>query len=115
VRRSEGWIHGRDSSVGIATSYRLDGPRSISRYFQFFIPSVFLCITYLRINAFCITVTHSVLLMYYSLRIVHFYVTVPPGIGPIAVRNKYNLKVGCLHPVACTRSGSGFPSNATLV
>jgi hypothetical protein len=25
------------------------------------------------------------------------------------------LKVGCLHPVACTRSGSGFPSNATLV
>jgi hypothetical protein len=26
----------------------------------------------------------------------------------------YNLKVGCLHPVACTRSGLGFPSNATL-
>jgi hypothetical protein len=26
---------------------------------------------------------------------------------------KPNLKVGCLHPVACTRSGSGFPSNAT--
>jgi hypothetical protein len=26
-----------------------------------------------------------------------------------------DLKVGCLHPVACTRSGSGFPSNATLV
>jgi hypothetical protein len=26
-----------------------------------------------------------------------------------------HLKVGCLHPVACTRSGSGFPSNATLV
>jgi hypothetical protein len=25
------------------------------------------------------------------------------------------VKVGCLHPVACTRSGSGFPSNATLV
>jgi hypothetical protein len=25
------------------------------------------------------------------------------------------FKVGCLHPVACTRSGSGFPSNATLV
>jgi hypothetical protein len=24
----------------------------------------------------------------------------------------YNLKVGCFHPVACTRSGSGFPSNA---
>jgi hypothetical protein len=28
---------------------------------------------------------------------------------------KNYLKVGCLHPVACTRSGSGFPSNATLV
>jgi hypothetical protein len=28
---------------------------------------------------------------------------------------RYNLKVGCLHPVACTRSGSGFPSNATRV
>jgi hypothetical protein len=26
-----------------------------------------------------------------------------------------NLKVGYLHPVVCTRSGSGFPSNATLV
>jgi hypothetical protein len=26
-----------------------------------------------------------------------------------------DLKVGCLHRVACTRSGSGFPSNVTLV
>jgi hypothetical protein len=26
----------------------------------------------------------------------------------------YCLKLGCLHPVACTRSGSGFLSNATL-
>jgi hypothetical protein len=26
----------------------------------------------------------------------------------------YKLKVGCVHPVACTRLGSGFPSNATL-
>jgi hypothetical protein len=25
----------------------------------------------------------------------------------------YTWEVGCLHPVACTRSGSGFPSNAT--
>jgi hypothetical protein len=25
------------------------------------------------------------------------------------------LKVGCLHPVACTRSGSGFPSNVKPV
>jgi hypothetical protein len=28
----------------------------------------------------------------------------------------FTLKLGCLHPVACARSGSGsgFPSNATL-
>jgi hypothetical protein len=32
-----------------------------------------------------------------------------------ATNNGNNLKVGCSHPVACTRSGSGFPSNATLV
>jgi hypothetical protein len=25
-----------------------------------------------------------------------------------------DLKFGCLHPAACTRSGSGFPSNASL-
>jgi hypothetical protein len=29
--------HGPDSSAGTATSYRLDGPGSISRYFQFLI------------------------------------------------------------------------------
>jgi hypothetical protein len=37
--------------VGIAQPvnelYRLDGPGSIFRYFQFFISSVFLCITYI--------------------------------------------------------------------
>jgi hypothetical protein len=31
------------------------------------------------------------------------------------VKQNSHLKVGCLHPVVCTRSGSGFPSNATLV
>jgi hypothetical protein len=43
------------------------------------------------------------------------------GKRPIALLNHktmcymfINLKVGCLHPVACTRSGSGFPPNATL-
>jgi hypothetical protein len=46
--------------VGIATSYRLDGLGSISRYFQFSIPSVFLCINVLAFCTFCITVTHSV-------------------------------------------------------
>jgi hypothetical protein len=30
-------------------------------------------------------------------------------------KNLMYLKVGCLHPVACTTSGSGFQSNATLV
>jgi hypothetical protein len=34
---------------------------------------------------------------------------------PGHVFTKLNFKVGCLHPVACTRLGSGFPSNATLV
>jgi hypothetical protein len=28
--------------------------------------------------------------------------------------NSYVLNLGCLHPVACTTSGSGFPCNATL-
>jgi hypothetical protein len=27
---------------------------------------------------------------------------------------RLSYKLGCLHPVACTRSGSGFLSNATL-
>jgi hypothetical protein len=27
---------------------------------------------------------------------------------------RHTVKVGCSHPVAYTRSGSGFPSNATL-
>jgi hypothetical protein len=55
VRWSEGWIHGRDTSAGIATSCRPDGPSSIFRYFQFFIRSVFLCITYcLMYQCFCI-------------------------------------------------------------
>jgi hypothetical protein len=38
-----------------------------------------------------------------------------PFSGNKAVGALSSLKVGCLHPVACTRSGSGFPSNATLV
>jgi hypothetical protein len=41
------------------------------------------------------------------------------GLSVIATATCYSLfkdlKVGSLHPVACTRSGSGFPSNATLV
>jgi hypothetical protein len=35
-------------------------------------------------------ILYSVLLMCYCLRIVHYYVTLPPGIGPIAVGNIYN-------------------------
>jgi hypothetical protein len=60
---SEGWIHGRDSSAGIATSYRLDGPGSISLYFQFLILSVFLCITYL-LTYLCINVLVFCILYY---------------------------------------------------
>jgi hypothetical protein len=37
----------------------------------------------------------------------------PTNIVKFLTKNIF--KVGCLHPVACTRSGSGFPSNATLV
>jgi hypothetical protein len=35
--------------------------------------------------------------------------------GPATCKRttRYRVKVGCLHPVACTRSGSGFPANAT--
>jgi hypothetical protein len=33
----------------------------------------------------------------------------------VGASTSHKLKVGCLHPVACTRSGWGFPSNATLV
>jgi hypothetical protein len=33
---------------------------------------------------------------------------------PIFLNEIFVFKVGCLHPIACTRSGSGFPSNATL-
>jgi hypothetical protein len=106
VRWSEGWIYGRDSSAGIATSYRLDGLSSIFRYFQFFIRSVFVCITSLCINVFALLVIHSVfcttyvlsiiiiiiiIIISYYLSIVHFYVwlTLPPGIGPFTVGDIY--------------------------
>jgi hypothetical protein len=36
-------------------------------------------------------------------------------ISTLELYHAEHLKVGCLHPVACTRSGSGFPSNVTLV
>jgi hypothetical protein len=35
-------------------------------------------------------------------------------LGPQKKASSYDLKVGSLDPVACTRSGSGFLSNATL-
>jgi hypothetical protein len=91
--------------VGIATSYRLDGPRSIYRYFQFLIRSVFLCITYsfmcyyyyyyyyyyyFAFCTFCIYVTHSVFCTNYCSVLFIVYATLPPGTGPIAVSNKYN-------------------------
>jgi hypothetical protein len=59
--------------VGIATSYRLDGPGSISRYFQFSIPSVFLCI-----NVFALCTTYELLL-----------ISIASGHRPFAVGNKY--------------------------
>jgi hypothetical protein len=84
----------------IATSYRLDGPGSISRYFQFFIAIVFLYLTSLCINVFafcmfCIAVMHSVFCTVYVCITVYVpfivYVILPPGISQIAVGNKYNI------------------------
>jgi hypothetical protein len=38
----------------------------------------------------------------------------PTQIGSLGKTNLQVFKLGCLHPVACTGSGSGFPSNSTL-
>jgi hypothetical protein len=37
-----------------------------------------------------------------------------PLLARKATQTFFFLQHGCLHPVACTRSGSGFPSNTTL-
>jgi hypothetical protein len=74
-------MHGRDSSAGTATSHRLDGPGSISRYFQFFIRSVFSSITSLCINAFAFCTSYVNLcsfcitsdILYYFLYIVYHF------------------------------------------
>jgi hypothetical protein len=63
----------RDSSAGIATSYRLDGPGSISRYSQFFIGTVFLCnlfpysILMFLHSALLLRILYVLLFTYYSL------------------------------------------------
>jgi hypothetical protein len=73
----------------------LDGPGSISRYFQFYIRSVFLCITYFLMYfsvhyLLVLLILYSVLLMYYYIRIVHCLCNTATGyIGPVAVGNKY--------------------------
>jgi hypothetical protein len=37
-----------------------------------------------------------------------------PGPHQYRLASYFHLKVGCLHPVACTRSGSGFPLSLCL-
>jgi hypothetical protein len=82
---SESWIHGRGSSAGVATSYVLEVPGSISLHFQFLDATVFLCINVFPVfHSFSFLMyhllhyvlifshsVHSVLLMYYCLRTVH--------------------------------------------
>jgi hypothetical protein len=95
VRRSQGWIHDRDSSVGIKTSYMLVGPGSILPYFQFFISSVFLCTTYfLTYQYFSILYyCYSFCILYYLCITVYvlFVLYVPAGIGPNTVGNEYSI------------------------
>jgi hypothetical protein len=83
----------RDSSAGIATSYRLEGPGSIFRYFQF---SFFFFLMFFFF-AICNNVTHyvfsTIVLMYYFSVLFIVYVTLPPGIGAIAVGNKCNNSI----------------------
>jgi hypothetical protein len=85
---SEDWIHGRDTSAGIATSYKLDGPGSIFRYLQFFIRFVFLYITYVLMfshsvySVLLLLILYSVLLMCYCLRIVHCLCNTATGHRP---------------------------------
>jgi hypothetical protein len=43
-----------------------------------------------------------------------FIIFVIMRLGIITSVNIKIVKVGCLHPITCTRSGSRFPSNATL-
>jgi uncharacterized membrane protein len=70
--------------------------------------------------SFCIDVTHSVFCTTYVLLFI-VYVTLPAGIGPIAVGNKYiiYIRLLILNLVVCVLlrvldQVQGFPSNATL-
>jgi hypothetical protein len=88
---SGGWIHGRDSSAGIATNYRLDGPGSIFRYFQFFhtfsflmyylLPYVLMFLHSVH-SALMLRILYSLLHMYYCLRIVHCLCNTATGHRP---------------------------------
>jgi hypothetical protein len=85
------WIHGRDSSVGIAANYRLDGPGSILRISRLsFVLFSYVLLTSLCINVFAFCILHYLCITVYVLFIA--YITPPPGINPIAVGNKYIKK-----------------------
>jgi hypothetical protein len=89
--------------VGIATSYRLKARARFSSISNVFIGSVFLCINVSAFRIFCITVTHSVFCITYVLLFTHcslFIVTLPLGIGPIAIGNKYILYVYSVYCVS---------------
>jgi hypothetical protein len=84
-------IHGRDSSVGIATSYRLDGRVQFSGISTFSIVNfsyvlfTSLCIHVFAFCTYCINVTYSVLLMYYCFRIVHCLCNTATGHKPNSI------------------------------
>jgi hypothetical protein len=78
------WIYGRDSSAGIATSYRLDGPGSIPNISRFsFVLSSYVLISCILIlyNLYYFRITVYILLI--------VYIALPPGISPTAVGNTH--------------------------
>jgi hypothetical protein len=103
---------GRVSSAGIATSYRLGGPGSVFRFSQFFIPYVLLTSLRIYVFAFC-TFCITLLILYYLCIIVYvlfiFYVTLPPGVGQIAVGNKYNNIIQFNSIYLCAKLNSHRP------
>jgi hypothetical protein len=79
----EMWKHSQDSSVGIATSYRLNFLLLLLLFFSFCI-TVFL---FYILSPYVLIFSFSVTVFFCALFI--FYVTLPPGISPITVSNIY--------------------------
>jgi hypothetical protein len=76
-------------AIGLTARFLFSGISSFSFVLFSYVLLTFLCIKVFAFCTFCINVTHSVFCTSY----VRFigYVTLPPGIGPIAVCNKYYI------------------------